>query len=402
MNSRRTLHCIALAGASVLAVAPWGSASAQEGEPIRIGVLTALSGPYVPFGQPLYDGVKLAVDEINAEGGLEVNGTRHPVEVVERDTRSDVNTTVAGALSLVRDEGVKYIVGPATGIETQAAMEITQPASVIELSAASVLQGVLTPENTGPNGDRRHLFMTQTSSEVREATTIQASAETFGNPTSHALIISNDSNGDFIGKKVVEAIEDQGYSMALPTVLYEPGTTDYSSYLTSIRAANPDHLNIWWLPTDGINILQQARQLETSDSYFVYGIEPIDVTSRLGDGVSGVLIACSPICRSITTTEASTEFWAKYQALIGEGQQFGSAAGGAAWYYEGTRMLFKAIQATGSIDDTDAIAAELAVTTISGPLGDLSFDDRHVFRHGYDFCHFDGGEPDCRYIAPAN
>ena len=63
---------------------------AQAPAPIKFGMLTALSGPYVPFGQPLADGVRMAVEEVNAQGGLEVAGKRHMVQIVERDTRSDV------------------------------------------------------------------------------------------------------------------------------------------------------------------------------------------------------------------------------------------------------------------------------------------------------------------------
>ena len=213
------------------------------------------------------------------------------------------------------------------------------------------------------------------------------------------LIISNDSNGDFIGQRVVEAVEANGASMALPKVLYEPGTTDYSPYLTKIRDADPDHLNIWWLPTDGMNILQQARQLDVADSYFIFGPEPLDLAQRV-PGVDKVLIACSPICRGITTTAATKTFWDRYQALLGDDSKFGAAAGGAAWYYEGTRLLFKAMQTAGTADDTDAIALKLATTQLDGALGTLRFDDRHVAIHGFDFCLFENGEPSCAYLAP--
>lgn len=382
------------------AVSAGAQTQATPPAPVRIGVLTALSGSYVPFGQPLYDGVKLAIDEINASGGLEVGGTKRPVELVQRDTRSDVNTTVAGTTALVRDDRLKFVIGPATGIETAAALEITQRAKVIQLSAASILQGVLNKTNTAPGGNRYHLFMVQASSDVRERLTIKASAQYLGNPKTHAVIISNDSNGDFIGKRVVEAIENSGAKLALPMVLYEPGTTDYSPYLTKIRSARPDHLNIWWLPTDGVNILLQAEQLKAASSYFVFGIEPADVTQRLGAKVDRVLIACSPICRSATTTPASKEFWDQYSKLLGAERKFGAAAGGAAWYYEGARMLFRAIQQAGTADDTDKIAQILAGMKSSGALGEITFDERHVLVHGYDFCLFSSGAQKCEYVSP--
>lgn len=375
-------------------------AQQKAAEPLRIGVLTALSGPYVPFGQPLYDGVKMAVEEVNAQGGLLVNGVRHPVQLIERDTRSDVNATVSGATAMVRDQGLKFIVGPGTGIETGPALEITQRAGVIQLSAASILQGILNKDNTSPTGNRRHLFMVQTGSDVREYLTIQAALKHFPNNKRQGVIISNDSNGDFIGKRLNEAIERNKATLALPNVLYEPGTTDYSPYLTKIRQAKTEHLNIWWLPTDGINILQQARQLNAADSYFVWGPEPNDITQRIPDA-DRVLIGCSPICRAITTTPETKAFWERYAKLVGSNAKFGAAAGSAAWYYEGTRMLFKAMQTAGTITNTDTIAAALAKTQISGSLGsNLRFDDRHVAIHGIDMCLFTKGKPTCEYISP--
>ncbi len=391
--------------AAVAAFAVAGSSStpafAQKpaGSPIKLGVLTALSGAYVPFGQPLFDGVRLAVAEMNAQGGVEINGVKHPVEIVERDTRSDVNGAVTGVTALVRDSAVKFVIGPATGIETAAAQETTQRAKVIQMTAASNLQGVLTKENTSSGGNRRHLFMTQAAADTREYATVKASQRFFGNPKLHAIIISNDSNGDFIGKKVAEAIDRAGAKLALPTVLYEPGTTDYSSYLTKIKAAKVDHLHIWWLPTDGINILQQARQLEAAQSYFVFGIEPVDVAQRLGSSADNVLISCSPICRSITTTPESKQFWEQYARLLGTNQKFGASAGGAAWYYEAARMLFKALQEARTIEDTDAIAAALSKVKVNGPLGNVSFNERHIFVHGYDFCLFKSGSAKCEHVA---
>jgi len=387
----------ALAAAGTLSTTLW--AQTPAGAPIKIGVLTALSGAYVPFGQPLFDGVRLAVEEVNAQGGVEINGVKHPVQIVERDTRSDVNTAVTGVTALVRDSGVKFVIGPATGIETSAAQEITQRAKVIHMTAASNLQGVLTKENTAPGGNRRHLFMTQAAADTRERATVKASLRFFGNPKLHAVIISNDSNGDFIGKKVVEAIEQTGAKLALPTVLYEPGTTDYSSYLTKIKAAKADHLHVWWLPTDGINILQQARQLEAAQSYFVFGLEPVDVTQRLGTSADRVLISCSPICRSITTTPESKDFWERYTKLLGPNQKFGAAAGGAAWYYEATRMLLKAMQDARSTEDTEKIATALADVKMKGPLGTVGFNERHIFVHGYDFCLFTAGTAKCEHVA---
>ena len=382
-----------------------GTACAQvpatpTGEPIKIGVISALSGPLVGYGQPLLDGVKMAAEQANAEGGVTIKGVRHLVQVVERDNRSDVNNSVAAAMSLVRDNGIKFIVGPATGSEVASVVEITQRAKVIQLSSAAILQSMLTKENVAPSmGNRRHLFMMQTPSPLREILTIKMSMKYLGSPMRQAVIVSNDSNGDYIGKNVEDAIVQSHATLVLPKVQYEPGTTDYSSYLTKIRDAKPDLLNVWWLPTDSINILQQAMQLNVAKSYFTFGAEPADVIQRIPN-VDNVLVACGPLCRNSSSTPAIAAFWQRYAKYLGPNTKFAASAGGAAWYYDGTRMLLNAMQIAGTVDNTDDIAAVMAKTPFSGTLGLIKFDDRHRAQSGFDFCLLSKGKATCEFASP--
>lgn len=383
-----------------LLAVPSHAQTPAAGEPIKIGVIAALSGPLVGYGQSLFDGVKMAVDQANAQGGVVIKGVRHPVQLVERDNRSDVNASVAAATSLVRDNGIKFIIGPATGFEIASAVEITQRAKVIHLSSAAILQSMLTKENVEPiAGNRRHLFMMQTPSPQREILTIKMSMKYLGAPVKQAVIVSNDSNGDFIGKNVEDAIVQSGVTLILPKVQYQPGTTDYSSYLTKIRDAKPDHLNVWWLPTDSINILQQARQLNVAKSYFTFGAEPADVLQRIPD-IDNVLIACGPLCRNSSSTPAITAFWDRYTKFIGPSAKFGASSGGAAWYYDGARMLLNAMQVAGSIDNTDAIAAAMVTAPFTGTLGPIKFDERHLAQSGFDFCFLSKGKATCEFVSP--
>lgn len=386
---------LALPSAQAQAPAP----ATATGEPIKIGIMAALSGSISVYGIYLADGVKMAAKEVNDQGGLLVKGVRHPIQIIERDTRSDVNTSVAVATSLVRDQGVKYIIGPATGYEIASAMEITQRAKVIHMSAAAVLQTVLTKESVQPGANKSHLFMLQTPSPKREILTVKMSMKYLGNPMRQAVMISNDSNGDFIGKNIEGAMQQSGVTIALPKVQYQPGTTDYSPYLTKIRDAKPDLLSVWWLPSDSINILQQGLQLGAAKSYFTFGPEPLDVLQRIPNA-DRVLIACSPLCRMSTTTPEAKAFWDRYVKFVGGTTKFGGAAGSAAWYYEGTRMLFTAIQSAGTISNTDEVAAALAKTRLAGALGVMSFDERHLAGSGFDFCLLSKGKQTCEFVTP--
>jgi branched-chain amino acid transport system substrate-binding protein len=98
-------------------------------EPIRIGFLPALTGPSSSTGVAINRGTALAVDEINAAGG--VNGRR--IEMIVRDTQSDPTKAVNAATELMRGQHVDVIWGPLNSGESLAATPLIARAGVPQL-----------------------------------------------------------------------------------------------------------------------------------------------------------------------------------------------------------------------------------------------------------------------------
>lgn len=93
-------------GAVLAVVALLGLAGCSEQpEVIKIGVGQPLSGPLAALGQDMVNGTKMAVDEINARGGVRIGSTRVKLELVSADDKSDVEAGKAAARTLV-DAGV--------------------------------------------------------------------------------------------------------------------------------------------------------------------------------------------------------------------------------------------------------------------------------------------------------
>ena len=91
--------------AAVLSVAALAAATVREAraqQPIKIAFLSSLSGPFTPWGINVRDGMKLAIAEVNAAGG--VNG--RPIVLVERDDRNNANEGVTAFKYLVEREGI--------------------------------------------------------------------------------------------------------------------------------------------------------------------------------------------------------------------------------------------------------------------------------------------------------
>lgn len=92
------------------------AALAQTAAPIKVGVIGPFTGPSSDFGQPMLNGVRLAVDEINAVGGY----LGRPLELVVKDDRGDPDTGLRESEQLVRDGVIATIGFCNTGVALKA------------------------------------------------------------------------------------------------------------------------------------------------------------------------------------------------------------------------------------------------------------------------------------------
>ena len=121
-------QALASAGATVVAVGLAKPAIAAS-DPIRIGYLPALTGPSSSTGVGINRGVQLAVQEINAAGGI--NGRQ--LELITRDTQSDPTKAVNGAAELAHGEKVSAIFGPVNSGESLAAVPLLARANILQV-----------------------------------------------------------------------------------------------------------------------------------------------------------------------------------------------------------------------------------------------------------------------------
>src|SRR5947209_8785757 len=111
----------ALASAGAAAVASGLAKPAiAANEPIRVGYLPALTGPSSSTGIGINRGIQLAVQEINAAGGID----GRQIELITRDTQSDPTKAVNGAAELTRGQKVSVVLGPVNSGESLAVVPL--------------------------------------------------------------------------------------------------------------------------------------------------------------------------------------------------------------------------------------------------------------------------------------
>lgn len=139
------------------------SASQHDPEPVRIGLNHPRTGIAVAEGLDQWRAAQLAVDEINAEGGV----LGRPLELVARDSRAQVLTTQENVSELIDEEGCKMILGGTSSAVAVAAGEVCRARSVPFFAALAYADSV-----TGAEGNRysfRECYDTWASSKALAA-----------------------------------------------------------------------------------------------------------------------------------------------------------------------------------------------------------------------------------------
>ena len=126
---RRQVLSGSAAGALALAGGGLASPAIAAPEPIKIGYLPALTGPSSSTGIGINRGTELAVNEINAAGG--VNGRK--IDLIVRDTQSDPTKAVNGAAELTKRQKVNIVWGPLNSGESLAAVPLVARDGVPQL-----------------------------------------------------------------------------------------------------------------------------------------------------------------------------------------------------------------------------------------------------------------------------
>ncbi|WP_254885130.1 ABC transporter substrate-binding protein [Salipiger sp. HF18] len=115
------------------ALATLGMMSPALAETLKVGVATAQTGGLATYDAPVIEGVHIAVDEINEAGGI---GGNMPIELLEKDVRSDAAQTAIAVQELV-DAGVSVLVLPCDADPSLAAMGIVSGAMIPAISTCA-------------------------------------------------------------------------------------------------------------------------------------------------------------------------------------------------------------------------------------------------------------------------
>jgi branched-chain amino acid transport system substrate-binding protein len=338
--------------ASVLIAGCKKDAAAGGGDTIKVGEFASLTGSEATFGQSSHNGTQLAIDEINASGG--VLGKK--IALHTEDNQSQAGQSATAVRKLISSDGVIAILGEVASSRSLEAAPICQQNKIPMIS----------PSSTNPKVTEAGDYIFRVCFIDPFQGTVMAN---FGRKTlklNSAAILSDVKSDYSVGlAKFFKQGFTTGGGQIVAEQKYSGGDKDFNAQLTAIKAANPDGIFVPGYYTEVGLIALQAKQLGINIPIFGGdGWESSSLVSIGGAALEGDYFSThfSPQ----DTSPAVHSFVKKYQDKFKDTPDAMAALG-----YDSAMILADAIKKTGSTDAAkirDALAAEKDFPGVSGSI----------------------------------
>jgi branched-chain amino acid transport system substrate-binding protein len=320
---------------------------------IRIGVATAMTGPYAWFGEQYERAAELAVGDLNAKGGV----LGQSVELIIGDDFCDRDQAVALARKLISD-GVVFVAGHLCSHSSIAAAKVYEEANILMISPSSA-SARLTDEG-GPN-----VFRVCGRDDRQGAMVGDYMAERWAGKEIAIL-----DDGTVWGSGTANAVRRRLHERAVPVAVDEaftPGQAEYSPLVSKMQAAGVDILFLGGYHREAGLILRQAHD-RGYDLHLV-----ANSAMALGDFP---LIAGPALAGTVMTGQAdvrenpgAAEVVARFRA-----QDF-EPIGHTMNAYATVQVWAQAAEAAGSLD-LDAVLKTMHSRQFDTVLGKIGFDEK--------------------------
>lgn len=350
----------------------------RSGSAILVGEYGSLTGSEATFGQSTHNGIMLAVEEVNAAGGI---GGRL-IEVKTYDTQGKTQEAGTAVTRLITDDKAVAVLGEVASSLSLAGGRVAQQYGVPMISPSST-----------------NLRVTQIGDMVFRVCFIDPFQGFVGAKFAY----------ENLGARKVAVLYDQGqaYSKGLSDdfksaflqfggaiateQVYSGGDQDFNAQLTAIRGTSPDAIYLPGYYTDVGNIALQARKLGlTAPLIGGDGWDSSKLAEIAGEAIEGCYY--SNHYSHEEARPAVQAFVRKYQ------ERYGQVPDGlAALGYDAAKLLFDAMGRAPSLKGADLAAAIAATTNFAGVTGTISIDENRNARKPAVMVQMRGGVPS--YVA---
>ena len=327
----------------------------DDDEPYRIGVMESLTGPGETYGTVANQAKQLAVDEINAAGG--VNGRM--IELVVEDSKCGAQDAITAYNKLTDVDGVKIILG------TSCSGAMLGAAPLAESDGVVLFSGLATNPDIATAGD--YIFRTSMSdAQLGVDTGNLMWADSIRNV---ATMTELTDYAEGVRRTTAAQFEKRG-GQIIGEERYASDVTDFRTQLTKLLTADPDAIHIAAQSEfSGGTVVKQLRELGYDGPVYgevvVVGATALEIAGDSANGVKAVVADLDP--GNSKAKQVITNFKEKYDYIT------------LAWYigsaYDDVYITAECLKQTEDDQDADGFRDCLYDITWSGAIGsNYSFD----------------------------
>lgn len=322
--------------------------------PIQIGFSVPLTGSSAKGGQDMQNGAQMAVDAINAAGGV----LGRTVKLMPEDDGCDPQQAVQAGNKLV-SQGVVTVVGYYCSGAANATLPVYTKANIPVILAAA------TATNLTHQG-YKNVFRIQGNTDQQGQVAAKTMLERL-NSKKIAIINDNTTYSRGLAESTVTWIKQLNPNAAIESEEITPGEKDFSAAVTKIKAFNPDSIYFTGYYAEGSIVLKQLRAIGVK-SQFLAGDANNDPTfvSVAGADAEGTIFTSPPMVEGMP---AAAKFIDDYKKRFNT-----DPAAYAVYSWDGINLVVDAIKRANSTDGTALIDALKKTDNFKAITADIGFD----------------------------
>ena len=328
-----------------------------QGSPIKLGSVLDNSGNLDAYGKPMVMATTLAVEELNAAGGL----LGRKIDLVQYDSQSNMALYTQYAKELTRSDKVDVMHGGITSASREAVRQTFRRANTLYFYNVLYEGGVCD----------RNIVCTGTTPAQAAEPIVEVALEEWGDS---AYILAADYNYGQITAKWLQHYITKGGGKVLQTDFFPLDVADFGSTIAKIQQAKPKFLVAALVGGAHMSFFRQwaasgmNKKIPMCSTTFGVGNEHLALSAEEGDGI---LIAGN--YSQENTNPSNKDFLAKWTKRFGDTKVVHEIA---VSQYQGIMLWAECVKKAGSLDREKMLAAIESGVSIQGPGGTVTLEPK--------------------------
>ena len=330
-----------LAAAGAVALAIGGAAHADE---INIGFTGPLSGGAALYGENTLEGLRMAAEEINAAGGITVDGEKHTINIQALDDKYSPSQAAVNGKRLVQQYNAPVIFTPHSG-GTFALQAFNERDGFLVMSYTSV------PAVTS-KGNKLTVKIPPNFTDYIEPFS-RITMDRFGNK----LGVANATHdyAKYWTKEFVPVWRELGGEVAAMNPMDYNKSADFYTGVSKVLSEDPDVMFVGGASEPTGLVVRQARELGFKGGFILMDQAKMDEVAKVSGGIKSLEGSVGVVPLDKYENEGAKLFLEKWQK-----DHNGVATSETAYNYFAMYLIAQAMQEAGTVDDAKAIRAAIA------------------------------------------